>query len=244
LNDVQLSWLVYILPYIEQEGLYDQFDLTSTGGYTINNRLQPHGLKRIETFLCPSSPVKQMMTVAPHNVNTPDIVNGTPAFTTHYYGVVGPKNQIPGAPAGTNYRHWATGSHGGFAQQGMFAIQQAVQTLDQQKIGLRDVLDGTSNTFMIGELSWTNDKTGTRYRPWLRGTDFAWTAAAKNVDFAIGTPQIATFNDIAFGSMHPGGTHMCFGDNSVRFVSRNVSFGIYKATASRDGSESKVISNN
>ena len=98
--------------------------------------------------------------------------------------------------------------------------------------------DGTSNTIMLGELSWDNETTGTRYRSWVRGCESTPVCAgAKNITNAINTPSIATFNDIAMGSMHPGGASFCMGDGSVRFLRDAIPLGTYKSMASINGGE-------
>ena len=50
----QLGFHVYLLPFIEQEGLYKQFNLSTAGAYTINGRRE-FGQVRIAVYLCPSS---------------------------------------------------------------------------------------------------------------------------------------------------------------------------------------------
>jgi prepilin-type processing-associated H-X9-DG protein len=156
---------------------------------------------------------------------------------------MGPKgtNPVSGAP----YRCKTAGSHGGFCEQGVFFQARTQNGRFGPTIGLHDVLDGTSNTLMVGEISWANDKTGTRYRSWVRGTNWDdWSNGCRNVANSINTPAIGTFNDIAFGSMHPGGANFCFTDGSVKFISQNVALGVYKSTASRNGGEANVIANN
>ena len=239
-NLIELSWHVYVLPFIEESALYEQFDLTSGGGYLIAKRNEL-AINRIDTFLCPSSPVETMLSNPPHNGNPPDVINGAMPYTTHYYGVLGPKGQVPGKPSGTNYGVTGPTTHGQFCTQGAF---QPTTYMDAHTLAFRDLIDGTSNTFMLGELSWTSETTGTRFRSWVRGVNSEWSCGAKNVAFAINTPQIAVFNDIAFGSHHPGGANFCLGDNSVRFVNQNVSLAVYKSTASRNGQEAVTVTNN
>jgi prepilin-type processing-associated H-X9-DG protein len=45
------------------------------------------------------------------------------------------------------------------------------------------------------------------------------------------------FNDVSFGSQHPGGAHFARCDGSVTFVPESVDLGVYKAAASRSGGE-------
>jgi prepilin-type N-terminal cleavage/methylation domain-containing protein len=53
-----LSWHVNILPFIEQQSLFNQFDTTSnTTSHTSPNRNDPYGLTIIPMYQCPSCPV-------------------------------------------------------------------------------------------------------------------------------------------------------------------------------------------
>lgn len=225
----ETSWHVYLLPYLELQNLYTQFDL-SPGSYTSGPGRHDLALNRIDMYLCPSSPVERMLLNAPHVANTPDTVNGVSPYTTHYYGVMGPKGTNPAT--GGAYGHRNVGSHGGFGTQGVFEANS------QTRIG--DIVDGTSNTFLVGELSWFNGQTGTRYRSWMRGAESGgkgWIAGCKNVANSLNTPGIAIFNDISFGSQHPSGANFGMCDGSVRFVHDGISLNVYKAAASRDGGE-------
>jgi hypothetical protein len=149
-------------------------------------------------------------------------------------------------PEGTNvatggaYSRTTTGSHGNWALQGVLVRGTS--------LGLRDVLDGTANTFLVGEISWFKNDSGvinTGYRKWIRGCDGDPSAGTKNIEYGIniqpytGTSPYNMFNDISFGSEHPGGCQFVLCDGAVRFVSEDVDMGAYKATASRDGGETE-----
>jgi prepilin-type processing-associated H-X9-DG protein len=189
-------------------------------------------LNKIDAYLCPSSPVKKMLTHAPHNPHNAELINGQPVHTAHYYGVQGPKGA---SLAGGNYDHINSGSHGGYAVQGIMQCDGNVR--------IANVTDGTANTFLIAELSWYSERVGTRYRSWARGCRDSHGASnpTRNVSSSINTFAIGLFNDIAFGSMHPNGANFALADGSVRFVSQNITLGTYKAVASRDGGESASL---
>lgn len=51
----------------------------------------------------------------------------------------------------------------------------------------------------------------------------------------------ANFNDVSFGSEHPGGCQFSLVDGSVKFVSETVDFGVYLSTASRNGGEVATV---
>lgn len=242
----QLSWHVFILPFMEQDGLYRQFSFASGpydgAGATGPNKNIIAINNKVNMFLCPTSPVTQMVITPPSYWITTEEVNGVPPYTTHYYGIMGPKgtNPVSGQPYLVD-QSGADATHGGFARGGIFMRDtNATSTAPGPEIGYSttDILDGTSNTLMVGERSWTNDVTGTRYRSWVRGCDTAPVCAgSRNIASGINTPSIATFNDIAFGSQHPGGCNFCFGDGSVRFISENINMSTYLSLASRDGGE-------
>jgi prepilin-type N-terminal cleavage/methylation domain-containing protein/prepilin-type processing-associated H-X9-DG protein len=232
----QLSWHVYILPFIEQDNLFNQIS-KANGPYTMVGKNDPNGLTRIVTFLCPSGPVDRMALGAPNNVNPPDLVptnTGQPPFTTHYYGLNGPRGTNPAT--GQPYAVVSTGTHEGvpLAAQGMFQRDQPIT--------LAMVVDGLSNTIMLGEMSWVSTRFGTRYRSWVRGGDAgAIVVGARNVTNAINSifnaNLIVPYNDIPMGSMHPGGANFALGDGSVRFIRQSIDMATYRSLASRDGGE-------
>lgn len=234
----QLSWHVYILPYAEQAALYSQFSFAA-GAYTNAMKNNPFGLTRVPIYHCPASPLDKMATNAPHNVNTPDLVNGQSPYTTHYYGVMGPRGTNPAT--GLSYTTIAPSVHGAFSSHGIFTrdtLSNNPNTGPEAGHRFTDITDGTANTLMVGEISWVNNVTGTRYRTWVRGCDTAPVCSgSRNVVNAINSPSIANFNDIAFGSQHPSGANFVMGDGAVRFIRDSINLNTYRAMASRNGGE-------
>jgi prepilin-type N-terminal cleavage/methylation domain-containing protein/prepilin-type processing-associated H-X9-DG protein len=236
----ELSWHVYVLPFMEQDNLFRQFN-RGAGAYTQTGKNNPNGLTKVNAFTCPSSPLETMATSAPHNVNTPDLVNGTAPFIPHYYAIHGPKGTNPAT--GAAYPFDNVGAHGGFATTGFFPRDTTTAAEQDPGRKLTDATDGTSTSIMVGEMSWVNNVTGTRYRSWVRGCDgVPVCAGAKNVVNAINTPSIATFNDMSMGSQHTGGANFCMGDGSVRFLRDSLALATYRAMASCSGGE--VFSDN
>lgn len=235
-----LSWIVSILPYIEQKTLFDQISPVA-GDFTMQGKNNPHGLTKLSVILCPASPVQRMMLRSIDHINLPDLVpanTGQPPFTTHYYGISGPR--------GGNYPTLdqmtpSQGTHEGVgvAASGMF------QTLQIQTVRFANVTDGTSNTLLIGEMSWESPRFGTRYRSWLRGGSLNTTSfvvGCRNITNVINgmlrSNLIVPYNDIPMGSMHPGGANFAMGDGSVRFINETIPIATYRALASRDLGES------
>ncbi len=234
----EMSFLVFILPYLEQKPLYDQFNFDAgpyvLSGATTNGRAE-HGQNAIAPYLCPSCPDlrSNLSESGNYSERMPDNANGTDPYTTHYQGVMGPVGTNPFN--GTQYRvlnrshHW-----GGQAQQGVLFNNRSVR--------IRDVTDGTSNTFAVGEISW---KGYGKFRSWIRGASSASKeaqGACKNAAEPINAGAVyGRFNDAGFGSRHPGGTQFLMVDGSTHFVSETIDYDIYLATASRDGGEPKTF---
>lgn len=232
----QLAWTAYLLPYIEQNNVYNEIDFKQ-GYYLLPEKNGPQ-LNRIAAFLCPTQTTHERSNLPGGG----DAVNGFAPFTLHYYGSMGPKGTHPYTLL--PYTVELTGeNHGGHATQGML--------LRNKPVKIKDVTDGTSNTFMIGEISWTGF---TGYRGWGRGSTvlIGGNSAAelrgsaeggtKNVALSIntGSPtyQTLNWNDGEFGSDHPGGAVFLFSDSSVSFLSEDIAIGVFLSLASRDGEES------
>jgi prepilin-type N-terminal cleavage/methylation domain-containing protein/prepilin-type processing-associated H-X9-DG protein len=241
-----LSWHVNILPFIEQDNLFKQFDTTTVNpSHAAANRNNPHGLRKIPTYQCPSATIFEQAFGAPHNTNGPsDYIpagSGNPAAIPHYYGVNGPRGTNPTTgqpyPVGTALHEGVPA-----ATSGVFQRDVAVT--------MTGITDGTSNTMMIAEMSWYSAVYGTRYRSWVRGGEEysgvvagrpSFVVSGRNVTNAINSiftaNLIVPYNDMPFGSQHTGGMNACFADGSVRFIKQSIDMATYRAFASRDGGE-------
>ena len=224
-----LSWHTAILPNIEQGNLYKQLDHAGPYHSTVNKQA---ALNPVEVFLCPSSSTKRSVLFTLFN-QTADRINGQDTYTQHYQGILGPTgtNPVTSAPYPELF---PTNTQGGLATGGTL--------LHDASVHIAEIRDGTSNTYLLGELSW--DSAGV-YRNWARGSDddeaCKCIASAKNIENSMivaGYPTFGFgFNDASFGSMHPGGTHFAFADGSIHFVFESIDLGLYKSMASRAGGE-------
>jgi prepilin-type N-terminal cleavage/methylation domain-containing protein len=236
------GWNTYILPFLEAANQYHTFIFEQPFDNTYN--LTQQTILPTNIYLCPSA-TENFANSNP--IFSYDEINGVRIPTTHYYGVMGPieldaSNQYSGrypyrlSQANTNWD--------GFAMGGILHYISKVRP--------GDVMDGLSNTLMVGELSWTDNKFG--YRNWAMGTRSNFAGCAKNVVFGINEvpwrddPALLTgtkyagfphriLGNISYGSNHTGGTHFALGDGSVRFISENINLQLYKGLASRMGGE-------
>lgn len=241
-----LSWNVFVLPYIEQQDLYDKFDFNAGAFNGPPNREGPNksinALNPVNDFFCPSATVR----IASHPSSTME--DGRKTYNTHYFAVAGPK--IPGS----NFYEYVTSpttqypkadKYGGYALDGVMYLDSTTR--------IRDITDGTTNTFMLGEIAFNNYNTyslgligGGDGANWVRGwATFGGTSSTKNVVEGINIMPVGNgvynFNDMAFSSMHPDGAHFARCDGSVTFVNEDVSMDVYRATCSRAKGELEVI---
>jgi prepilin-type N-terminal cleavage/methylation domain-containing protein len=230
------SWIVYILPFMEQEPLYRQyrFDLNYN---SVENAAV--GETIIATLYCPSGP-------DPRKHFDPN-TNLTKNPTTHYYGVMGPAgltNPTTINISGQSFPYTVgdATANGAWSAHGMLShYRETTGSVSSFRVvKLADVTDGTSQTLMLGErsvhlpLGQAND-----YRTWIRGNN-GGSGSCKNVTYPIGSTYYNgsnNFNHISFGSAHPNGCHFAMGDASVKFIQKSIDTLIYMASASMNGQE-------
>jgi prepilin-type N-terminal cleavage/methylation domain-containing protein/prepilin-type processing-associated H-X9-DG protein len=135
-------------------------------------------------------------------------------------------------------------------QDGIFFINSAV--------GIGDITDGTSNTFLFGErnridatylplaqTSSLENRSGWAWANQLGGFDYLYAATrTRPINWMI---PPGTMNDpgfilqddrlMVYGSQHSGGANFCFADGSVKFVSDRAPVPIVQALSTRRGGE-------
>lgn len=245
-TSTQRSWMVPLLPFIDQSPLFNQFDMNRQG---LDNTANASGvsnrsiLQRPLTLAnCPSDQFAGVLGVG-H-----DGAESIPLAATNYVACAGDHRNS--SPAGVGMLP-AFGQHDNTATytSGTAKIwMRGVIGRDGYSAKLRDVADGTSNTFFAGEAigawcrwqKWAHQNWGTTAHPvnafntnYKDGeTGFGGTFNAEG-DY---TPRDSS-RCIGFRSRHDGGAHFVLGDGAVRFISENISMTIYQALASRAGNE-------
>lgn len=180
--DERLSWLVSILPFVDQAALHNAID-------------QESGWKGEGHARAINTAIPQYW--HPSETVTHD-ADGRPV--THYVGVAGVGERGPFLPVND-------------PKAGMFGYNRVTR--------FQDVLDGLSNTLMVGEV---RDNLG----PWAAG-------GPGTIRPLTDKPYINGPN--GFGSRTPGGAHFLLGDGSVRFVSENIDPGVMEALTTIRGGE-------
>ena len=227
------SLLFYILPYMELNSVYDQFDPTRTIAYQQLTSPPATGSPYIagtviSTFRCPSDDSPLM---------NREVINGIAIgnlATFSYAASKGPtrtgnnpQGQCPERAAWDTYKlsssDWSPA--GPFTRYG-----RGYQST------MRDIQDGLSNTIFMGEVR--SDCTFHIMRGWAHSSctqGMISTIYPMNYDSCTQDQSNGACRwwgnwstEFAFKSRHPGGVQFCFGDGSVRFLSENMEHWSYQ----------------
>ena len=230
------SFLVRILPQLEQKPLFDEF--RAGGGANIEATIQTLAETELDVFRCASTSTSDFRT------------NSGGAFTAHYAGCSGPANDGDSA-TGASFSSFSTGL-GELGLSGLFSptiVGGAIQRRTANGVDTTDVNDGLSNTMAIIETSrsnFTSNTTGgnsftnSRFR-WSSGGDVAlqrvsWARSVVHTinSFDAMTGTANPIHSICISSEHSGGANIANGDGSVKFVSEDQDLFVLQAAAGVD----------
>jgi prepilin-type processing-associated H-X9-DG protein/prepilin-type N-terminal cleavage/methylation domain-containing protein len=212
------GWLAMLLPNMDQNTLFNSINFHHHLGNASNETAR---LRTVAAFLCPSDNV--------------------PPRIPFYLG--GESEKISGSPrANDATSHDILFEVGASSYVGVFGPDDPkFDPVDASGSGiffansksrLGDVLDGLSQTLVVGE----------RRTSWIAST---WTGIhqleeetfERVVGFTNNPPNSATADEAEFSSRHPGGANFLFGDGSVRFISDHIDRKMYQALGTRSGQE-------
>ncbi len=175
----------------------------------------------------------------------------TPVSVTNYKGVLG--DTYLGKTWGSNYSNdasdYPSGNYPGDVSVTGFQLDDQDCHADtrcrgiffrhsfQRPVKLKDVSDGTSNTFLVGEdLPEYNRHSAAFY------SNSSWSSCNIPPNNLIGfDPAVldldAWWDQQGFRSRHPGGLQFALVDGSVRFISEDTNNELYRTSCTRDGAE-------
>lgn len=242
------SWLVLILPYVEQQGAYSQLVFgTYTTSWAMQTNDQPnrnwqfYHTARIDGYNCPSTLLNPTRSQGTGSTNPTTTSLGAPATITYqlvnYVGIAGTVID----PA-TGLLNATSMAYGYVASNG---VMGPVVT-GVLPVNFKDIMDGSSNTMAIGEQGqWTmlnGNRTDIRScnhdgGSWhgITGDSVtSWSANITYLRYRINEPNASptladgyytgyTKNN-ALTSCHPGGVNVTRADASVVFLSQTIDF--------------------
>lgn len=218
-GNMRWGWIPRILPFVEQSGLYDQFNFSQASwqGNNFQYLQQIH-----KGFLCPSDAVS-------------DEIREEEFFAAPQWKI----SQSDYAAVIGDYRN-ATGV-GQTPAYGNVACFEKVRGMIGRwgwSASFSDVPDGLSNTLCVGEgigatcitQNWGVQSFGTTAHP----INYMNQSLLSSLP-TQGTPRWD--ESIGFRSFHPGGANFLLGDGSVNFLAETIDGATYRGLASRMGNE-------
>ncbi len=214
------AWSTRILPFLEQQPLYETIDTNTWVADPVNDRAR---VSTVPTFICPSDVGKDVFTLMEaideeHESTTPV----TTLAKSNYPGVFGTLDMHAVCEQGEP-------GYNGCQGNGMFYLNR--------NVAFRDITDGLSNTFMVGE----------RWSKWIQSTwtgvvHGGWHAPARVVAVASdGFPPNSEANveqqTHNFSSFHPAGTNFLLCDGHVKMISETIDVETYGALCTRSAGD-------
>ena len=225
-----------LLSFIEQNNLSQNIQAAMRLANSSTVNVVPGALRQIfqAIYWCPSTEVPT-------------------SVATTYFGVMG---------VGRNGDCWNGNAHGGtgsleLSHCGAVALDGVILPFDKN-VKLGEITDGTSNTMAIGEriFQMRSYFSGA----WIDGSlpdnlTKACVYSAKNMRWGITTPEETgwyvagaapegakkdiLFNDLFWGSDHPGTVQFAFADGSVHAIASDTELDVLKNMATRNGQETE-----
>jgi prepilin-type N-terminal cleavage/methylation domain-containing protein/prepilin-type processing-associated H-X9-DG protein len=214
------SWIVRILPELEETSLYNSFDLTLNSfgyaGEVANHAAYSHV---VPVLACPEDPQSQ-------RVGHPSC-NGMIWCDRAYTNYLG----VSGTQGG------ASSIQQGYKSDGMFPDPNI-------SVELRTVTDGTSHTLFVGErpiIDYFNSNGDFGW--WAAGAGLDWPACGRG-DNILDSSEGLYAGDPAAGadvfhwwSYHGDGGHFMFVDGSARMLSYSIDQNVLLSLSSRNGDD-------
>jgi prepilin-type N-terminal cleavage/methylation domain-containing protein/prepilin-type processing-associated H-X9-DG protein len=226
------SYLVALLSFVDQQGLYDACDFKTSTDYNSRIGEQPIHEIWVQTFLCPSdSPVKywggnQLYWTSPSSTQNQK------RATSNYAASMGSQffnsSVYPGNVFGTGSEPHGHGSSGNVIS-GVFGHMT-------YGASLLEMTDGLSCTIALGE---TLPGCSLHARDGWMHPNSLWFATSAPINCADCCRDGETDGngnwscEQAFRSMHRDGCNFTFCDGSVQFISENIDYMTYQRLGDR-----------
>ncbi len=229
------TWAAFILPYLEQQPLYDQFNFKVYIWDTVN---EPAVQAVVAAYICPSDPASGDP-LRGGRIQT-GVCNPGKSMGAWYCPSMGPTRD------GTSPSVSCTFCGAGFPSYccantsdygcGSPDCNGGVGIMDRSPNSVRfeDITDGLSNTLMVGETLPKHCVFNGAYNHNFPGLA---TQIPINTMLETGDTNTNWWLGCGFKSKHPGGVNFCMADGSGQFLSETIDYKLYNQLGTRAGGE-------
>ena len=236
----QISWTISILPHVEQQELYDRYDSTAFNEDPINAFVRESS---VNIYLCPTDEDTRQIDMP---------ASGPGSYLRYARGSYrGCSGRSDGSGWDDSHHNATLSQHwlGALPVFGTVAVSTAGDFQVRTTVKLKDIMDGTANTLLVGEMVSVNSSEMAR----RRRTFWAYSYTSYNkssvvpqtrsllADYQkcadIGGPGGSNPCKRAWGSFHDGGFNFLFCDGSVRYITTSIDMEILAEMATIAGGE-------
>ena len=244
------AWTAHILPYIEQQAVYQVYRFDRDWADTSTNAIPNTGpiCAKIKVFLCPSAPGQNTRPVNSGRGNMDYAATTEREFPNPFLNAFQASAVSTGDP---NYI-------GVLGHNVLKAVNPGI--LSPANHRMATITDGTSNTFLVAECAgrntywWMGKRQASNTPlggagPWANdgGRIQIGGCDPNNVNYPLNTANIAgpravnCINKKEIYAFHPSGACVCMADGSVRHVPSNLDLNIAYALLTRDRGETVPV---
>ncbi len=225
-----MGWIVRVLPYMEQQPLFDLFMQFGSSGNMVMDVRRPRSNIGISSTELSGSPGMQSQLPVISCPSDPTALELSPTqwqwrnsevAVTSYKGVIGDTRMGTDASV---HQGSVPDCHNTVGCNGIFYRNNY-----QEPVSFEQVTDGLSNTYMVGE-----DIPAHNYHSAAFYSNGDYASCHAPLNFKPQPPNPVQWpNVMSFRSEHPGGAHFAMADASVQFVSESIDYCIYRATSTK-----------
>ncbi len=258
------TWVLEILPFIEQQALYRMFDRTKPCNALVNF---PVLATPLPFLICPSDGDAPAGGVFDAGIKIDGSLNFNPPAARQmglWYPVSAGPTHFDSCPFCTGARPNRCCQGESFGSRAITLANDPLGPVGTQPsfaglfgrwekgIALKEVSDGLSNVVMAGEQINTHCRYTCAHCPNFpfSATNIPLNTFLKHKETALGAGAATEFNSddpeiggyaqaCGYKSRHPGGAHLLMADGSVHFVNEAIDFDVYNQLGSRNSGESK-----